>query len=47
MDAQTLIVVNSAISLVMTLTMLGLFLASRIDRCLLHWTLAGAGFLAT
>jgi len=46
MDAQTLLVVNLAVSLVMTLTMLGLFLASRPDRCLLHWTLAGAGFLA-
>ena len=46
MDAQTLLFVNFAVSLVMTFTMLGLFFSSRKDRCLLHWALAGAGFLA-
>ncbi|MBU1438657.1 MAG: GGDEF domain-containing protein [Gammaproteobacteria bacterium] len=46
MDAQTLVLVNTIVSFVMTLTMFGLYLANRQQHSLIDWSFAGAAFFA-
>lgn len=45
MDELTLLTVNFAVALIVLLTMAGLYQTAKTDRCLLHWSLAGLGFL--
>lgn len=45
MDELTLLTVNIVVAMIVLLTMAGLYQTSKTDHCLLHWSLAGLGFL--
>ena len=45
MDELTLLVVNFAVALIVLLTMAGLYQMSKADSYLIHWSMAGLGFL--
>ncbi|KKO44999.1 hypothetical protein WG68_12730 [Arsukibacterium ikkense] len=45
MDELTLLTVNFIVAFIVLVTMAGLYQTSKADHCLIHWSLAGLGFL--